>query len=391
MSTPLIAPSKPKNARSKRAADNRQPQLVEKHAKTAVLVRTAGISDKVKTALSEINQLKKPHSVPFSKSNNTVRPFEDASSLQFWSAKNDASLFLVGTHTKKRPHGLVWVRCFAGEVMEMLETGIDEVMEMSSFKSIKSTVGGIPLFHFSSVEPHSNLWETHPTFTQFKSILLDFFRGNEMDGVALKGLERVISVTIGGSSTAEGAARASAEGAANGDAGAAGAVESLIGAIKPQNGGGDYDEDKTLPVVHFRTYTVKFMRSGLPQPRVELEPHGPHFTFSLRRSQLPAVEVWKAAMKKKEKKSEKSKPKNKNIDIDEMGDKVGRVHVDRQDLDKLQVRKFKGLKRKPGSKSDAGETDGEGEGAGADMEIEAGAGGEGEGAAEGGRKKRRAE
>lgn len=79
------------------------------------------------------NQLKKPHSISFSKS-NPIRPFEDSSSIAFWASKNDASLFLVGTHTKKRPHGLVWVRCFAGEVMEMLEVGIVEVMGMSSFK-----------------------------------------------------------------------------------------------------------------------------------------------------------------------------------------------------------------------------------------------------------------
>lgn len=54
MSTPLIAPSKPKNARSKRAADARQPTLVEKSAKTAIVVRTQGVSEKVKVALSEL-------------------------------------------------------------------------------------------------------------------------------------------------------------------------------------------------------------------------------------------------------------------------------------------------------------------------------------------------
>ncbi|GAA5908420.1 hypothetical protein JCM6882_007931 [Rhodosporidiobolus microsporus] len=356
MSTPLVAPAKPKNARSKRAAVSREPQLVEKQAKTALIVRTAGISDKCKTALSELNQLKKPNSITFSKSSNQVRPFEDSSSLNFWATKNDASLFLVGTHTKKRPHGLVWVRCFAGEVMEMLETGIEEVMAMSHFKSLKSTIGAPPLFHFSATEPHSTLWDTHPTYQQFKSLLLDFFRGNEMDGVALKGLERVISVTIGGSSAGQ-EGKDAAEGAANGKGKA---VDSLIAPIANGGGnGGDYDEDKALPVVHFRTYTVHFMRSGLPQPRVELEPAGPHFTFSLRRSQLPAQEVWKVAMKKTEKKVKKKEGevRNKNVDIDEMGNKIGKVHVDYQDLDKLQSRKFKGLKRRPGESDVEGTAD----------------------------------
>ncbi|BGO89781.1 hypothetical protein NBRC10512_004433 [Rhodotorula toruloides] len=365
MATPLIAPAKPRNARSKRALDAREPQLVEKNAKTALVVRTNGISEKVKVALSELNQLKKPHSITFSKANE-VRPFEDTASLNFWASKNDASLFLIGTHTKKRPHGLIWARCFAGEVMELLEVGIEEVMAMSSFKGIKSNTGSVPLFHFSAVEPHSNLWDTHPTFTQFKSLLLDFFRGHELDGVALKGLERVVSVTIGGSSSLDD--QASKEGVASAVVGKGkAAVESVIGAIRPADANQAWDEDKSLPVVHFRTYTVHFMRSGLRQPRVELAPHGPHFTFSMRRSQAPAAEVWKEAMKKQEKKSAASNKKNKNVDIDEMGDKVGRVYLNPQDLSKLQSRKFKGLKRKPGETDDAEEggddaADEEGEG-----------------------------
>lgn len=274
------------------------------------------------------NQLKKPHSITFSKANE-VRPFEDTASLNFWASKNDASLFLIGTHTKKRPHGLIWARCFAGEVMELLEVGIEEVMAMSSFKGIKSNTGSVPLFHFSAVEPHSNLWDTHPTFTQFKSLLLDFFRGHELDGVALKGLERVVSVTIGGSSSLDD--QASKEGVASAVVGKGkAAVESVIGAIRPADANQAWDEDKSLPVVHFRTYTVHFMRSGLRQPRVELAPHGPHFTFSMRRSQAPAAEVWKEAMKKQEKKSAASNKKNKNVDIDEMGDKVGRVYLNPQ-------------------------------------------------------------
>jgi ribosome production factor 2 len=132
-----------------------------------------------------------------------------------------------------------------------------------------------------------------------------------MDGVALKGLERVISVTIG-SSSAEQTGQALSDAAG----GKGKAVESLIGGLnRNPSGGGDYEEEKDLPVVHFRTYNVHFMRSGVPTPRVELSPHGPHFTFSLRRSQKPAQEVWKLAMKKKEKKAAGAKPKNKNIDV----------------------------------------------------------------------------
>jgi hypothetical protein len=187
----------------------------------------------------------------------------------------------------------------------------------ASNQTIKSSPVSIPLFHFSAVSPHEALWDSHPTFSQFKSILLDFFRGVEMDAVALKGLERVISVTIGGEALSPAADQQTTD-AVNGK-GKAAAVDSLIsgGAASARHGAQDYDEDKALPVVHFRTYSVVMKRSGTPTPLIELVPHGPHFTFSLRRSQLPSVEVWKQAMKKTEKKklSEGAKPKNKNIDV----------------------------------------------------------------------------
>lgn len=39
-----------------------------------------------------------------------------------------------------------------------------------------------------------------------------------------------------------------------------------------------------------------------------------------------------------------AKPK-KNVETDIVGDKIGRIHLGRQDLSELQTRKMKGLKR----------------------------------------------
>lgn len=77
--------------------------------------------------------LKRPNAISFSKK-NTVRPFEDASSLEFWAQKNDASLFLVGQSTKKKPNGLVLARMFDGRVLDMCEFGVDKFVSMSEFK-----------------------------------------------------------------------------------------------------------------------------------------------------------------------------------------------------------------------------------------------------------------
>ena len=77
--------------------------------------------------------LKRPDSISFSKK-NVVRPFEDASSLDFWSQKNDASLFVVGQSTKKRPDGMVFVRMFDYRVLDMCEVGIENYKAMNEFK-----------------------------------------------------------------------------------------------------------------------------------------------------------------------------------------------------------------------------------------------------------------
>lgn len=77
--------------------------------------------------------LKRPNAISFARK-NPVRPFEDASSLEFWANKNDASLFVLGQSTKKRPDGLTFVRMYDGRVLDMCELGIDKFVGMSEFK-----------------------------------------------------------------------------------------------------------------------------------------------------------------------------------------------------------------------------------------------------------------
>ncbi len=77
--------------------------------------------------------LKRPNAISFSKK-NVIRPFEDASSLEFWAKKNDASLFVVGQTTKKRPDGLTFVRMFDNRVLDMCEVGVQGWKSMADFK-----------------------------------------------------------------------------------------------------------------------------------------------------------------------------------------------------------------------------------------------------------------
>jgi len=77
--------------------------------------------------------LKRPFATSFSKK-NVVRPFEDAASLEFWAHKNDASMFVLGQSTKKRPNGLTIARMFDGKLLDMCELGVDQFVGMDEFK-----------------------------------------------------------------------------------------------------------------------------------------------------------------------------------------------------------------------------------------------------------------
>jgi ribosome production factor 2 len=63
----------------------------------------------------------------------------------------------------------------------------------------------------------------------------------------------------------------------------------------------------------------------------------------------------KEAMKKSKVGEEKTK---KNISVSAMGDKMGRIHLGKQDLKELQTRKMKGLKRGRGGNGEEDEFQG---------------------------------
>lgn len=169
----------------------------------------------------------------------------------------------------------------------------------------------------------SELFDTHPRFIQLKSLLMDFFNGEVIDSICLAGLEHVISVSLGPTPASLSAASASTP------------------AAEPSS-------TADLPPVHVRVYGVKLLASGTRVPRVELTEMGPSMDLVLRRHADPDPELLKQALRRpKLKKQDVEKGlgrKRKNMEVDEMGDLRGRIHVARQDLSRLQTRKMKGLK-----------------------------------------------
>lgn len=269
--------------------------------------------------MADLLTLRKTDAIRFTKK-NAIHPFEDASSLEFFSEKNDASLIVFGHHSKKRPHCLTLVRCFEHKILDMLELYIDAdtFRTLSQFKNDKVAVGLKPMLAFSGTAFES---PTPNAYTLAKSLLLDFFRGQDAASVDVEGLQLLMHISVGEESDADPA-----------------------------------------PKIHLRVHKIITKRSGQKLPRVEVEEIGPRVDFRVGRLQEAPEAVMKEALKKPKQLEPKQK---KNIEMDIMGDKLGRIHVGQQNLDQLQTRKMKGLKRNRENADeemefvDDGEVDGE--------------------------------
>jgi ribosome production factor 2 len=290
---------KPRNARSKRALDKKAPKAIE-NPKKALFLRGTTCSQVTQDALTDLYSLRRPLAQKFTKKNE-IHPFEDASSLEFFSEKNDASILVFGSSSKKRPHTLTMVRTFAHKVLDMLELHLDpeSFRMLSQFKNKKCAVGLKPMLLFAGTPFESPVPNE---YTMAKSFFVDFFKGEPADKVDVEGLQYIVSIS----------ARDTVDG------------------------------EESKPMIHLRVYLIKTKKSGQKLPRVEVEEMGPRMDFRVGRMKEPDASVLKEAMKKARTSQERPK---KNIQTDIVGDKIGRIHLGKQDLKDLQTRKMKGLKR----------------------------------------------
>lgn len=289
-----------KSRKGKKALKDKAPKLVE-NTKKQVILRGTKASDIVLQALQEFHWLRSNNSIKLLNKKETKRPFEDISNIELLSRKKDSSVFIYGSHSKKRKHNLVFGRCFDYQLLDMIELGIDE-------KTFKTTIQMGKNGYITGSKPalvfHGEPFDNDDDFKIIKNYFLDILRGEEYTGMNLTALNRVIILTA--------------------------------------------TKDKRIL---FRQYEISRKNSGQLCPYVDLEEMGPHIDFKFRRREAASLELFKLS-RKQPKKPNKSK---KNISQNAFGERQGTIHMHRQDLDRIKkiksktikaLRKTKGKKRK---------------------------------------------
>lgn len=280
----------PKTRKGKKILESRESLLVENDKKTTLLkgAKTSGV---VNDVLADLLKIRRQNSVMMSR-NNAFLPFEDSSGLCELLKKNDTSLFVFGSHNKKRPHNLVFGRTFDGNLLDMIEFGVTSFKKLSQFPPPKIPLGAKPCLIFNG-----DVFEKYPeTWGIIQNYFCDFFCTTKTNSINLQGVEYVISLS----------------------------------AVEPDN-------------LYIRSYEVHMKKSGTDKPFVELSEIGVSLDLQLRRSQFAQSDVRKNAMKVPR---AVKIGKTKNISHDMAGTKLAKVHMTKQDITEMPQSKMKGSKSK---------------------------------------------
>jgi len=173
----------------------------------------------------------------------------------------------------------------------MVEFGISNYKGVNEFDAkVKPSVGNKPGIIFQGQE-----WDNSEDYKRIGNMFLDLFRLHEVSKIDLSGMDHVMICSV-------------------------------------LNG-----------VILVRHYMVKLLKSGTRIPRVELEEVGPSFDCTLRRSKFASTDLMKEALRVPPQLRPKKK-KNKSTNV--FGDRLGTIHMERQDLNTLTLARMKAFKRK---------------------------------------------
>ncbi|CAK9813983.1 Ribosome production factor 2 homolog [Anthophora quadrimaculata] len=278
---------KPTTHKGKRAILKKEPKLIE-DVKQILCFKGKNSSQIVVDFMKDLYNLKKPDAHMMQKKND-ILPFEDVTLIEKFSVKYNAPLFMIALHNKKRPHNLIMGRMYEHTLLDMAEFGIENYKGLKDFKVSKISEGIKPLLVFNG-----ELFENNHEFNRIKNLFVDFFQREPVENIRLQGLEHVLSFT---------------------------AVENKI---------------------FLRSYRILLKKSDCRIPRIELEEIGPRVDLICRRTKLASNDLFKHACKKPK---ELKIKKKKNISTDKLGTTFGRIHVGAQNLNSIQTRKMKGLKK----------------------------------------------
>mmetsp|Transcript_22119 Transcript_22119/g.33106 ORF Transcript_22119/g.33106 Transcript_22119/m.33106 type:complete len:356 (-) Transcript_22119:1332-2399(-) len=302
-----LSGGKAPKARVVRYLKKTEPLLVE-NTRSVLLLKGIKCSNDMNVVLKDMRALKAPNSKLLSK-NNVIQSFDDSGqqSLEFLMTKNDCSMFVLASHNKKRPNNLCLGRMFDRRILDVVELGVERYKSLLDYKgNPKKRIGSKPLMLFVG-----DGWHLNAELKRLQNLLIDLHRGDVVNKIVLSGLDHIMVFTTAHNN------------------------------VEDDNTNPNGTKKKIL--IHQRVYYCKLKKNpnGGRAPIPYLTPSGPDMDFTIRRTQFASPDVWKMAIKQPTANKAK-KVKNRTTNI--FGETIGRLHLEKQDIDKMGGKKSKALR-----------------------------------------------
>lgn len=311
---------KARTHKGRKVIDAQKPKEVEGPKKTLFL-KGNKTSEVVTKALQSLYFLKKFNSVNLSE-RWEIRPFETVEKLENVCNKKDCGLFVFGANSKKRPNSLYFGRIYNEHILDLVEFEIKIMKEIDPKAEIVPDEKPCIIFQGDVFEYESN-------FMRIKNLIHDFFTENvQPKKVNIReGINHFIVITGDG-------------------------------------------ETNTL---HIRQYELTVAPNEIINAAADFtkiaKDVGPSLDLVYRKANFASDDDFKKACKQPK---PKKKEHMKNVSTNVLGERRGRVYVEKQNLDALGLKKRKKLKRELPTQDDKAEF----EGAGADDLNDVDVGGE---------------
>lgn len=180
--------SKPTTRKGKKVLQAKAPQIIE-GPKQALLLQGRKTSETVRKTLKDLYSLKKPDAKLLSRKHD-ITIFENAAPVEQLCRRSETPVFIMGSHSKKRPDNLVLGRMFNYSLLDMIELGIDSLEALRDFSGPKITLGTKPCLIFNGP-----IWDQQEEYKHLKSIFIDLFHKEYVETIRLQGFEHALSFT----------------------------------------------------------------------------------------------------------------------------------------------------------------------------------------------------
>jgi len=280
---------KAKTHKGKLYLESLKPKLNE-DPKECLFINTQNSNELMRMVLHEFYLMRKEFSKKLTRKENIFNITQNKENVEFLCTKNNTTFFSLSSHNKKHPMDLTLGCLYDHQVLDSFEFEVTNFIPMSYFKegtTINSDLKPIIIFQ-------GELFESDFNYDRLKKFFIDFFQLYDKPSVVISELRRIIVISI-------------------------------------------ENEEKVVKIRNYQVNGDLSTKNSLN--KINLVEIGPSFDLKERKFLLADEVLYKKALKQPKGVKE---IKEKNIEKNKiLGEKRGRLHMQKQNLKAVSLKKFK--------------------------------------------------